>query len=473
MGDEVRRDNERTAMQPDPYHRFWQQLEEINRQQHKTFVAWPPEAVDGSGVAPEYVYEAGKVLCRTVHVDEVVRRLPVTALDHEEVTAELTLITLPEGESAPHRVREVNAAGAIGGLRAGSLNHLVGISPVNICPADEPVPVAKDAPPWPPRAADDRAGAGVTILVVDTGMIYGYLDGHPWLAGVSEPPPGEQSHFYRTSSFDPDSGFIMEYHGHGAFVSGVLGCVAPSATIRVHNALELGGALDEAHLGAILLAVLRKEGWPDLISLSAGAPTQDGLPLMGLEGFLAELAAHEGTLLVAAAGNDAERDDAEDRPGLVPYRVPYHFWPAAHAPHHDGIISVGALARRHDGRACFTNHGSSVTVYARGEEHVNAFLSGEYEYHHGTDPRCHNYPDAPLYCPCSCVTSLPYHGHGMFQGMARWSGTSFATPLVAGMVAVHMRETGQPNARLAVRDLIDKKAHPVTDVDGEPLLAFR
>src|SRR5689334_17910428 len=94
-GDEVRRDNERTLMQPDPYQRFWQQLAEINRQQRKTFVAWPPEAVDGGGVAPQYVYEAGKMLCRTVHVDEVVRRLPVAARDSEAVTAELTLLTLP------------------------------------------------------------------------------------------------------------------------------------------------------------------------------------------------------------------------------------------------------------------------------------------------------------------------------------------------------------------------------------------
>ena len=53
--------------------------------------------------------------------------------------------------------------------------------------------------------------AGVTILVVDTGAIPDYLVGHPWLANVR----GE----IRQVPFDPVSGLIMEYHGHGTFVS--------------------------------------------------------------------------------------------------------------------------------------------------------------------------------------------------------------------------------------------------------------
>ena len=169
-----------------------------------------------------------------------------------------------------------------------------------------------------------------------------------------------------------------------------------------------------------------------------------------------------------AAGNDARRDDRDD----LLDALPYHFWPAAQAPHDSGVLSIGALARHHDGRACFTNHGTSISVYARGEEHINAFLTGEYEYHHGVDPACHNY-HPPLYCPCSCVTSLPWHGHALFQGMARWSGTSFATPLVAGMVAAYMTETGERvNARAAAHELIEKRARLVRDGDGEQLSAF-
>jgi subtilisin family serine protease len=168
-----------------------------------------------------------------------------------------------------------------------------------------------------------------------------------------------------------------------------------------------------------------------------------------------------GTVLIAAAGNDGTSQNL--------------FWPAASAPGHPGVISVGALRRDGRGRACFSNHGDWVTVFTYGEDVINLFRPGRYVYQHDSYTACRYY-HPPLYPNCGCVTPTIHKGDEVnFGGRAQWSGTSFATPIVAGMVAAHMTHTGEmSDARRAAMDLLDRHATSICDeADQEALRVLR
>lgn len=329
--------------------------------------------------------------------------------------------------------------------------HVVSICPVQMCPSDEPVPLPPGShEPHPPR----RPGVGgqdVVVDVLDTGLEPDFASPHEWLADIPN--------FRPDKSFNAN-GQIKEYGGHGTFVTGVLRCAAPATPVKPGNIFRYAGATTEDRLANALETIL--EGKPQIISLSAGVRTLGGQPLAALEPFFADLSANDcTTLLVAAAGNNGETD---------------RFYPAAYAAElPDAVVAVGAL--RHDGRgrACFSNYGDWVSVFAPGERHVNAYLSGSYTYHYApqADSSCRFYQDERLYENCTCV-SMPQKGSSVtFHGMARWSGTSFSTPLVAGAIATHMSTqmaaTGEMNARESAAHVLAGANALVDEADGQKL----
>lgn len=280
------------------------------------------------------------------------------------------------------------------GPGAATPNHVLSVAPGRLCPASEPMSVPQDSPPSP-GVRPGRGGNGISICMPDTGLL---PSSRPWLAGVT----GDLDRMSSTGS-------IPAYAGHGTFVAGLARCMAPGADVHVQNVFSLAGATLESDLARRLDQALGRA--PDLISLSAGGTSRRDLPLLGLSAFLHGFRKHKKTVLVAAAGNTAGR-----RP----------FWPAA-CP---GVVSVGALSSA-GRRASFTGFGSWIDVYAPGENLVNAFATGVY-----------------------VCGEPPFTGiRRRFDGMARWSGTSFATPLVTGLIADRMSRTGE-DARLAVRSLL-------------------
>jgi hypothetical protein len=292
--------------------------------------------------------------------------------------------------------------------------HIVYIS--KITPFGEPDLPSGATTPFPAPLA--HGGKGKKIGISDTGL-QPNLNVHPWMTNVTgdaEPlgkilPP-------------PPQGLrrIPRYAGHGTFAAGVAKCAAPEAAVFVNNHFTESEGEEEDVMIAKLDQLIKNQN-PDVVCFPAGLYARNNsqsLPFNRLHQM------HPDITLVAAAGNDSSSKE---------------FYPAAYP----WAIGVGALAPDQQHIASFSNIAGWVNVFVLGEGLINAYAFGEYKYQE----------------PPRIGTKKT------FQGIAKWSGTSFSTPLFAGLIVREMEKSGS-TAAVATQTVLNN----ATSVSGYPAVLF-
>jgi hypothetical protein len=263
-------------------------------------------------------------------------------------------------------------------------------------PDAAPLPAPAPAPPSALRRGD---GKGVVVGICDTG-IWRYAGAfHPlWLLGAYLPQVDDEDALYVHDDV------LALQAGHGTFVAGVLRQTAPAVTFDPEAALTAAGVGDEEML---VNAIDRLDRSVSIISLSLGCYTQDDVPPLPIVNQLAAL--RKDIVVVAAAGNSGR-----SRPT----------WPAALPT----VLSVAAVTATEGGLtpAGYSNFGPWVNACAEGAW-VSTYVTGQMD----------------------LMSKTPLQ----FNGFAQWSGTSFATPYVAGRLAAMMTAKGYSAAQ-AAQDLL-------------------
>lgn len=211
-------------------------------------------------------------------------------------------------------------------------------------------------------------------------------------------------------SADDDGAPARPFAGHATFVTSRIKQEAPAATLTLEALFD--PETGKATAWDTAKAMVEFDGVDntvDILNLSLGCRTPDGQPPLVMARAVERLASK--VLIVAAAGNHG----ASDYPSVP-------IWPAALR----NVVAVGAY-RSEDGRlADFSPILPWVTVTAPGVDVVGAFPKALIELSDGT--------------------------RIMFDGVAMWSGTSFAAATVSGAVAAAM--TKGKTAREAFEELV-------------------
>lgn len=367
-----------------------------------------------------------------------------------------------------------------------------------------------------------RQGQGTTVAVLDSGV-----STHPWLAGcLAEKPLPEEA----LELWDLSGPALPRHVGHGTFVAGVVLQYAPAAALHPRRVIDIHGDADDMRLAAVVDSLVQVD--PDVVNLSLG-PTPADEPGEKDEGIRRTVAALGrlqdvcGTIVVVAAGNSAEPFPADHiapddpltvvvgaldlsgQPAWFSRTDSVQIW----APgvdilssfvHFDGPVALSHPELGHDdhGDEDVDGHGQPDATYAD-TEHVDPAYAdtekvdpgyAEAEHPHAEHPHdkhphdkrphadhqhrgsAHPHADHPHRgsAPAAVPAQRPL---APFTGWARWNGTSFAAPAVAGALSAEISAlTGIADRKerrsQALANIMDG-ARPLTgEVKGVALAAW-
>ena len=269
---------------------------------------------------------------------------------------------------------------------------------------------ARPAPDPGPRPPFKR-GKGKAI-VLDTGIAE-VLQLPQLLAGKAEhiaadPADREEPDFDGDNLLDASS-------GHGTFIAGVIEQLAPNHSVTCARVLGNLGDGDAASIAKRLYELLPTMNKYTILNMSFGTY---GDPELHLLSEAIKAVQDKGAVVVSSAGNDGTC--LRSYPAALP-----------------DVVSVGSVDG--SGRAYYSNYGSWVRACAPGTDVISSF----YNAWNG---------DAP---------TIPGEGDpDDFRQWARWTGTSFAAPIVVAALIryIAMNSINNATAADAVKAIIDAPA---------------
>ena len=304
--------------------------------------------------------------------------------------------------ATPERLEDIVAELRTRGVSA-SLTHITPLAPVMKPLCGVAVPSIGTFEDYGVHPTGE--GVGARVAVIDTG-IDGHLRSDGWLTGIDRRTDDPATHGNENNvdplDNQPADGYLDFAAGHGTFVGGIVAQVAPTADVRVYRALTTAGSGSEIEVACALIRAVREGA--QVVNLSLGTQTQYDQPSIAIGAALdvvREIEAERGeeVLIIAAAGNFGDSTPV---------------WPAAFRR----VVSVAALTADLQ-PSMFTSRGWWVDCSVVGEGILSTFVAGDQSPDFTSDPE--TFPE---------------------DAFARWSGTSFAAPQVAGAIARLMHEHG-------------------------------